>query len=241
MVDFAIDVAIGLALSAPVAAIAVRRRSVTGGGATAGVLVGGITYAGMYLGGLMVLGVALALTAGSTRIGRGRKVMSSTGHDDEPRGAGSIIANCLIGTIAAAIEASPVNIGLPVTAVWFVAAIAAGSSDTVSSEIGQALSARPRRFPTFERVPSGTPGAISLPGTAAGLAAASVIAAPAAALWLISWSAVPAIAIACLAGSMVESTLSTLLEERGSIGNNVLNLLNTAVAAAVAVLMLGTR
>ena len=122
-----------------------------------------------------------------------------------------------------------------VTAIWLVAGIAAGASDTAASEIGKAFGGVARTFPTWRRAPPGTSGAITITGTIAGLVAAVLIASPAAMLWLIPWSAVPCIALACALGAFAESALSTAFESRGILDNNALNFLNTAVAAVVAV------
>ena len=45
----------------------------------------------------------------------------------------------------------------------------------MASEVGKAWGRRPVLFPTFRRVPAGTPGGISLVGTAAGLVGAAVL------------------------------------------------------------------
>ena len=56
--------------------------------------------------------------------------------------------------------------------VGFVAALTAGGSDTVASEIGKAFGRHTWMVHTSRAVPPGTPGAISLEGTAAGLVGA---------------------------------------------------------------------
>ena len=69
--------------------------------------------------------------------------------------------------------------------VALVAALTAGGSDTVASEIGKAWGRSTFLVTTFSRVTPGTPGAMSLEGTAAGLLAAFALAATGAALGLI--------------------------------------------------------
>jgi uncharacterized protein (TIGR00297 family) len=81
----------------------------------------------------------------------------------------------------------------------------------------------------------GTSGAVSLEGTAAGLVAALAIAALAQPLGLIRGNAVWFAAAGATVGSFVESSLGATLEGPGIVDNDVLNFLNTAVAAAVAV------
>ena len=84
----------------------------------------------------------------------------------------------------------------------------------------------------------GTPGAISLEGTAAGLLAALVLAAIGAGVGLIPISAILIVVAAATAGALVESALAATLEGPGILNNDMLNFINTAVAAVVALAFL---
>jgi uncharacterized membrane protein len=75
---------------------------------------------------------------------------------------------------------------------------------------------------------------MSAEGTAAGLVAAFALAALGAAAGLIPGSAIPAVVVAATAGALVESALGATLEGAGILNNDMLNVINTAVAAAVA-------
>lgn len=231
--DIILDLLVGVALSIPLASLARWLGSVTTGGALTGVVCAAIIYAAMYLAGLAVLGLALVVTIGCSRVGSARK--AAIGEDGEKRGVGNILANCLVGALGALLELFNFTWGLELTAVWFIAGIAAGASDTVASEIGKAFGGEPRAFPTWRRVPPGTPGAVSIAGTVAGLAGASIIALPGAVMWLIPWSSLAPVVLACTAGSFVESALATRFEADGVLDNHTLNFLNTAVAAGLAV------
>ena len=229
-----LDLLIGLALSTPLAFLARRAGSITTGGAITGIVFGAVIYAAFFLAGMAVLGLALVLTIASSRLGRARK--AAIGEHGERRGAGNIIANCAVGTFGAGLELFNFTWGLELTAAWFVAGIAAGASDTVASEIGKAYGGAPRAFPTGRRVAAGTPGAISVAGTIAGVAGAAMIALPAAAMWLLPWASVVPVVVACTAGAFAESALATRLEAAGVLDNNTLNFINTAVAVALTVL-----
>jgi len=109
-----------------------------------------------------------------------------------------------------------------------VTGLAAGASDTVASDVGKAFGGQPRAFPSFHAVAPGTPGAVTIVGTLAGLVAAAVIAWPAVILWLLPADRIPVVVGACTAGAFIESTLASRLETKGVLGNNALNLLNTA-------------
>ena len=210
-----------------------RARTVSGSGAITGALVGSIIYAG---GGgaawvlLLIVFLAASLTS---RLGLARKEQLGIAEERGGcRGAGNAIAN--VGVAAAAAIAVVTTPYAPAALVALVAALAAGGSDTVASEIGKAWGRSTFLVTTFSSVKPGTPGAMSLEGTAAGLVAAFGLAVTGVALGLIPSSATLAIVIAATAGALVESALGATLEGPGILNNDMLNFINTAVAAAVA-------
>ena len=75
---------------------------------------------------------------------------------------------------------------------------------------------------------------MSIEGTAAGLVAAFALGAVGLALGLIPGAALPAVVLAATAGALVESALGATLEGPGILNNDMLNFINTAVAAVVA-------
>jgi uncharacterized protein (TIGR00297 family) len=114
-----------------------------------------------------------------------------------------------------------------------LAALAEATADTVSSEIGQAFGGTPFLLTTMRRVPPGTDGAITPLGTLAGVTAAALVVA----------SAYPAMAMprehcvlafsAGVAGLFFDSFLGATMERKGWIGNDLVNFISTAFAAAV--------
>jgi uncharacterized protein (TIGR00297 family) len=117
----------------------------------------------------------------------------------------------------------------------FTAALVAGGSDTVASEIGKAWGRRTFLLTTLRRVPPGTSGAMSLEGTLAGLGGAALLALAACTLGLIELADVGIVVLAATVGALVESALGATLEARGIVNNDVLNFINTGVAAFVAI------
>jgi uncharacterized protein (TIGR00297 family) len=237
------DLIAGLLVAIPIAYCAARVGRLTAAGAAAGVIVAGIVYAGFLLAGYAVLAMALVSTIAASRIRERSPSLASP----ERRGAGNILANCSVGTMAALLEVARrgelgfsselVDLHPDVLSLWFVTAIAAGASDTVASEIGQAFAPAPRSVLSWQIVPPGTPGAVSLAGLLAGITAAAIIAMPAAGLWLIPWRDLALVIVACTAGAMLESLVAANYESRGMIGSHALNVINTAAAGVVAVLL----
>jgi uncharacterized protein (TIGR00297 family) len=235
-IDEWMDIVGGIVVSAPIALLAWRMRTVSVAGAIAGFVCAVVIYVGEYLAGIAVLGTALVLTIVSSRIGRQRKeALSIAEEHGGQRGAGNILANCLVGTVGALLSAFSTSWSGDAGAILFVMGIAAGASDTVASEIGKAFGGTPRSFPWFRPVPAGTPGAVSVAGTLAGLLAAAVITLPAVAMWTLRSEHLAVVVLACTAGAFVESALATRFEAGGVLDNNTLNLLNTASAAGLAV------
>ncbi len=115
--------------------------------------------------------------------------------------------------------------------------MATAGADTCSSEVGKAYGRRTFLITTLRPVPPGTEGAISAEGTLAGLAGAIVIAAVGVAGGLYGPGAAALVAIAGLLGSLAESVLGTVAEKRGWLDNDLLNAVNTAIGAALVVLM----
>jgi uncharacterized protein (TIGR00297 family) len=87
----------------------------------------------------------------------------------------------------------------------------------------------------FTRVRAGTPGAISLEGTGAGLVSALALSTLALWLGLISGNGLWYAAAGATVGSFIESSLGATLESSGTLDNHTLNFINTALSAACAV------
>jgi uncharacterized protein (TIGR00297 family) len=123
--------------------------------------------------------------------------------------------------------------------VAFAAALTAGSSDTVASEIGKAWGRRTWLLIPPRPAAPGTPGAVSTAGTLAGFGAAMLLGFAAAGLGLIERGDVFAVVVGATIGSFAESALGATLEPRGILDNDSLNLINTAIAAFAAIKIAG--
>ena len=214
-----------------------RARTVSRSGAIVGVLVGAIIYTGGGAGAWLLLLATFLVASATSRLGLARKEQLGIAEErGGRRGAGNAIANCGIAALAAIAAATTPYTATALGAL--VAALTAGGSDTVASEIGKAWGRSTFLVTTFSRVTPGTPGAMSLEGTAAGLLAALGLAAIGAGVGLIPISAILIVVAAATAGALVESALAATLEGPGILNNDMLNFINTAVAAAVALALL---
>ena len=122
----------------------------------------------------------------------------------------------------------------PLMLLGMAAALAVAAADTVSSECGQALKREARLITTFQTVPAGTDGGITLAGTAAGAVAALLVSVVEWRVGLLSPRWMWIVALAGVAGMVIDSVLGALFERRGWIGNDSVNFISTVVAAVAA-------
>lgn len=217
-----------------IASLGYRARTVSLSGTIGGALIGFVIYAAGGWRAWLLLFLAFLVASVASRLGLKRKVLLGIAEErGGRRGAGNALANCGVA-VAAAIAA--VSTPYPAHA-WlaFATALTAGGSDTVASEIGKAWGRSTFLVTSLGRVKPGTPGAMSLEGTAAGIVAAFALAVVAAALGLIGGGLILAVVVGATVGALVESVLGATLEGEGILNNDMLNFINTAIAALVAI------
>ena len=224
-----------VALNAAMAVLGWMARSVTGAGAMAGGLIGAVIIAGTGAAGWTVLVATFLAATVTTRLGHARK--SAAGIAEARggrRGPGNAIANTGLAAWAALVAAGSPDPALPSLAL--VAALATTGSDTVASEVGKAWGRTTWLITTLRRVPPGTTGAVSVQGTIAGVLSAMLLAAIGAWVGLVTVSAVPLVALAATAASLLEGVIGATVEARGMLTNDVVNFVNSAIGAGLALL-----
>lgn len=244
-----------LGLSGLLGIIAWGLRSATAGAAfTGGVITASLIFSTVTLPyypwrtALVPVVVLLLLTSVATHAGRTRKEQLGTAEHPRGRTAPQVAANLGAAALLASapaqtflVQRSGIQFAHLAPAAVFAAALAAlaeAAADTVSSEVGQLLSASPRMITTLRVTEPGTDGAVSLGGTAAGILAAGAVAA---AGTLALGGDGPLFAVCWLAGTfglLFDSLLGATLERRGRLNNNSVNFLSTLSAAAFALILL---
>jgi len=225
-----------IAVNAIVSWLGYRARTVTLSGMLGGALVGLVIYACAGGAAWLFLFLTFFVATVTSKLGLRRKMLLGIAEErGGRRGAGNAFANC--GVAAAAAIAAVLTPFHAEALLAFTAALTAGGSDTVASEIGKAWGRSTFLVTTLGRVKPGTPGAMSLEGTAAGVVAALGLAAVGSALGLIPSVSVLPVVVAATAGALVESALGATLEGPGILNNDMLNFINTAVAATVVLIL----
>src|SRR6202521_1891572 len=223
--------AIAAAVKLGFAVLARALRGVTRSGAVAAGFACFLLFAGAGPAAFATLAALFLMTWVATRLGYRRKLSLGLAEPREGRNAWQILANLAVAAFGSVVLGATGNRG------WLIAALAAlagAATDTVASEIGQYRGPDARLITTWERVPPGTDGGITVPGSIAGLAAGLVIAAvatvggmlPQAQLWIPVATG--------FAGMLIDSILGATLQRRGWITNEAVNLFATLAAAALA-------
>ena len=223
---------IALLVTATFAALAYALGMISRSGALGGFLVGTAIYASLGPRGFAVL--ALFVIGGSllTRLGYGTKQRTGTAQEHGGRrSARNALANCAVATFCAILATTT---GSESFTAAFVASLGAAFADTAESEIGQLFSRTPRLITTLQKVPPGTDGAISLPGTIAGMGAVGLTAALGFALGMLETpGSALLVATAAFLGTFADSLIGGLSPRPG---NELTNVLCTLVAALLALI-----
>ncbi|WP_353268915.1 DUF92 domain-containing protein [Gemmatimonas sp.] len=208
------ELVVPVALSGTVALLAWRAGSLSRSGAGAALLVGTVCLtAGRAWGLFLVLWFVLASLA--SKVGQRAKA-AATGDvvaKGGPRDALQVLANGGVYAAAALVALlRPEDAG--VAAAIGAAALVAAGADTLATETGTLSKGRPWSLRTGSFVPTGTSGAVSVPGSVGMLLAALGFALSAHWVGLIPMSAVAAVALAGVTGAVVDTVVGAWWQAR---------------------------
>ena len=223
--------AVAVAVTLGFAVLAHALRGVNRSGALAGALTCFLLFAGAGPTAFAALAALFVMTWVSTRMGYRRKLARGLAERREGRNAWQILANLAVAA------GGSVIFGVTGNRAWLIAALAAlaeAATDTVASEIGQYRKTDARLITTWEQVPAGTDGGVTIPGSIAGLVAGLVIAEVATLGGILAQPQIWIPVAAGFAGMLIDSLLGATLQRRGWISNQAVNFLATLAAAALA-------
>jgi uncharacterized protein (TIGR00297 family) len=247
------DLAILFVLIAAAAACA-HWRKLTPPAATAGALCGCAVYIGGGFQGLALLALFFVLGTAATSWKKNEKrgIRGASAHQSTRR-TGQVVANGGVAAIAGLLALFfPANRQL--FSLLLAASLSSATADTLSSELGMVYGRRFFNILTLKTDERGLDGVISLEGLLLGIIGSALIAAvfliipasPETAFAVIphphrqpapilsNGQAFLILVIAGAVGNLADSLLGALLERRGLLTNDLVNFLNTLIAAITA-------
>jgi uncharacterized protein (TIGR00297 family) len=235
-------IALATATTVAFAALARALRGVNASGAIAGGILCFFLFAGAGPVAFAALAILFVLTWMSTRFGSRRKQALGVAERREGRNAGQVFANLAAPALCSVMFSVT---GYRAWIVAMIATLAEAATDTVASEVGQAGSGRARLITTWEVVPAGIDGGITLGGTLAGVLGGLLITLVAVEGGLIAGGKIGGglidritretwIPLLCgIAGMFFDSLLGATIQRRGWISNQGVNLAATLASAAL--------
>lgn len=218
-----------LAVTLAFAVLARAMRGVTTSGAVAGAVVCFLLYAGAGPGAFAALVLVFVLAWVTTRVGYQRKQKLGTAERREGRRASQVLANLGVAAVCSVLYSARTS--NPAFLLAMAAALSEAAADTVSSELGQAAGQTPRLLTTWELVPAGTDGGVSVAGTLAGILAAALVSLVCVLTGLLEWKWLIISAGAGVLGMVADSLFGASLERRRRLNNDSVNFLSTLIAA----------
>jgi uncharacterized protein (TIGR00297 family) len=189
--------------------LAFRAQALTRDGALAAFVVGTCTYASGGWAFTLVLLAFFIPSVALSRVGRRRKKQLVDNGKGGARDAWQVLANGGIATACALIAGS----GGTTWIAAFAGSYAAATADTWGTEIGTLARGTPRSILTWQPIPAGLSGGVTLAGTAAEFAGAAWIAVAAALSLTPALRLIGPVCIGGIAGALVDSVLGATLQE----------------------------
>jgi len=215
-----------------IAILSVQKKKLTPPAGVVAVLIGMAVFYGTGYIGIILLGVFFLLGVLATAHKKEQKAALHSGEGLQQRNAGQVLAN---GGVAALVSLwaliDPAHADS--YTLMRAASLASAAGDTLSSELGMVYGRNTFNVLTFQKEPPGLNGVISIEGTLIGAAASTAVAV----IWSLQAGFGKAtfwITLAGFLGNIFDSLLGALLERKHYIGNDMVNFLNTLVAALIA-------
>ena len=211
-------------------------KKLTVAGAMTGGVIAIIIFSGAGYTGLGMLAAFFILGTLSTTWGKKEKLQfKEKGDQSVKRNAGQVLANggvaAIMGILVYFIPAKAELLRL-----MMAGSLASAMADTLSSELGMIYGRRFYNIVTWKRDVRGLDGVISLEGTLIGVVGSIIISI----IYAVGFgwdNKILIVIIAGTIGNLADSVLGALWERKHYMGNDVVNFLNTLIAAIAAALL----
>lgn len=213
--------------------LSVSRNKLTPGASLTGGLIAYLIYTGTGIDGLVLMAAFFVFGVLATAWKQQAKIEEGLAEADKGRRkASQVLANSAVPAAAALLSIAFPDLG-GLCVLMVAAAFASATSDTLSSELGNVYGTRFYNILSLKKDKKGENGVVSIEGTLAGILGAGLLALiySAFAGWgYFSWL----VFLAGISGNLFDSLIGAVLERRNLIGNDMVNFLNTLLAACVA-------
>jgi uncharacterized protein (TIGR00297 family) len=215
--------------------ISVKAKKLTIWGGITGGVVAVLIFLGAGYTGISMLAVFFIAGTTATSWRKKEKQPLKSSVDHTKRNAGQVLANGGIAAIAG-VMICIISAKTELLRLMMAASLASAMADTLSSELGMLYGRRFYNIVSCKRDQRGLDGVISLEGTLIGIIGSAIIAMIYAlgfgwtnAVWLILFAGT--------VGNLSDSVLGALLERKHYLNNDMVNFLNTLIAALAAGLL----
>ena len=205
---------VGFTLAVLISWLAYRFRALDGSGFAAAVLLGGIVFSAGGLTWSVPLLVFFFSSSLWTRISARKTPRPPSREGKRGRSAQQVLANGGVALLSAA------SLWIHPQADWqwwcYLGSLAAVTADTWATEIGPLLSGTTILITTGKRVPPGTSGGVSIPGTLASAAGAAILAALVSLPAAVTFQPLAFVFVlaAGLTGSLIDSLLGATVQRQ---------------------------
>ncbi len=195
--------------------------------------------------GYVVVMIYFLVGSAVTRVGMARKLSAGIAEGRSGvRGPENVWGSALVGALCA-LALVVISLELPgraddspwplLIALAYVSSFSTKLADTTASEVGKAYGKRTFLITTLQAVPPGTEGAVSLEGTLAGLVGALIMALSGWGVGLMPPWGIGVCLISAFIATNLESVIGATLQTKTPwLTNEVVNIVNTAIGATLA-------
>ncbi|MEW6455272.1 MAG: DUF92 domain-containing protein [Acidobacteriota bacterium] len=223
----------GIFINLIFAILGIAIRGVSISGFISGIFVGTGIYTFLGFSGFLILLLFFLIGTVSTKIGLKKKEKLHIA--EERKGARSFKNVFGKGFAPLFFSYLAFSYSKDLFSIAFVSSLATGTFDTASSELGKVFGKETYSILSLKKVTAGEPGGFSLEGTLFGIFSALLISFVSFYIGLINSISILIVLISCLLANFFENIISSTIEVKGIISNEITNFINTLSGGLISI------